>query len=75
MLGDSYQSITSVLDLILDGKGYLLGYAIMGFVLLIAVIDVIRYMTGRSKSDEPPAAVEPPFVPPESPEDNYEDPL
>jgi uncharacterized repeat protein (TIGR01451 family) len=75
MLGDSYQSITSVLDLILDGKGYLLGYAIMGFVLLIALIDVIRYMTGRSKSDEPPAAVEPPFVPPESPEDNYEDPL
>lgn len=75
MLGDSYQALTGVLDLVLDGKGDLLGYAIMGIVLLVAAFDVIKYLTGRSKRDEPPVAEEAPFVPPGSPEDNPEDPL
>ena len=73
MLGDSYRALTDVLDLILEGKGDFLGYGIIGVVLLVAAIDIIKYLTGRSKRDEQPVAEEVPFVPPESPEDNPED--
>ncbi|MCW4012563.1 MAG: DUF11 domain-containing protein, partial [Candidatus Bathyarchaeota archaeon] len=41
ILGDSYQALTGVLDLVLDGKGDMLGYAIMGFILLVIAFDVI----------------------------------
>ena len=75
MLGDCYSAITSVLDLVTNEKGDMLGLGILGFVVLIVIIDVIRYFSGRSKNDASPEEEQVPHTPPESPEDNHEDPL
>ncbi len=74
LLADTYGSIKALGDMILNGRGYLLDTALIGFVLLIALIDVIRYVRGRSKP-EPEAPEEPSL--PEPPEfgDTPGDPL
>jgi len=54
MLADSYQASTEVLDLVFDGGGDLLGFAVLGVVLLVVFIDVIKYLSWRTRRGETP---------------------
>lgn len=64
MLANTYGVIKEIGDLVLDGKGNMLDTVLIGFILLIAIIDVFRYVRGRSKPEpeapEEPSAPEPP---------------
>ncbi|MCK5671218.1 DUF11 domain-containing protein, partial [Candidatus Bathyarchaeota archaeon] len=64
MLANTYGVIKEIGDLVLDGKGNMLDTVLIGFILLIAIIDVLRYFMGRSKpgpeAPEAPSAPEPP---------------
>ena len=74
MLADNYNSITGVLDRVLNGNGYLLTYVITAIVLIVAAWDVFKYFSGRSKTGEQPLdAMDLP--PPVEPPDSSEDPL
>ncbi len=75
MLADNYNAITGVLDRLLKGNGQILSYVILAIVALVVAIDVFKYVSGRSKTDERPGDVTdlpPPHV---EPPDNPEDPL
>ncbi len=57
MLANTYGAIKEIGDLVLDGKGNMLDTVLIGFMVLIAIIDVLRYVMGRSKP-EPEASGE-----------------
>ena len=61
LLADTYGAMKAFGDLAFDGRGNLFDVALIGFVSLIALIDVFRYIRGRSKSE--PEAPEEPYLP------------
>ena len=61
LLADTYGAIKAFGDLAFEGRGNLFDVALIGFVSLIALIDVFRYVRGRSKSE--PEASEEPYLP------------
>ncbi len=53
LLLDNYRASSSLIDLATGGKGYLLNLVVVGFIGLIALIDLYKYMRRRSTSEPP----------------------
>ena len=52
MLIDNYQVTTALLDMVSNGNGQILTLAISTVILLVALVDVFRFLRQRSNRDE-----------------------
>ena len=75
MLMDNYQATTALLDMASNGNGQILTLALSAVILLVAVVDVFRFLRQRSKRDEQSLDELGSGLPLEESENNDEDPL
>jgi hypothetical protein len=75
MLMDNYQATTALLDMASNGNGQILTLALSAVILLVALVDVFRFLRQRSKRDEQSLDELGSGLPLEESEDTDEDPL